>query len=156
MEGIKEYVLGVIAAASLCAIVSQLSGKDSFLGAVIKLITGVFMLLALASPIMNIRFKPNNTFSNLTLQADEITSTAAASTRESVALIIKEQTRSYILDKANSYGVDLDIEVTLSDDEIPVPVSVCVSGDVSPYTKKLLCESIEKDLGIGTESQIWN
>ncbi len=156
MEAIKEYLLGVIAAAILCAIVSQLAGKESFLGAAMKLICGVFMLLALISPVMNVRIKPANIFSDISLQADRITSAAADSTQESIAEIIKEQTQAYILDKASSQGVTLSVDVKLTDGDIPVPIGVTLSGSVSPYAKKILSETIEKDLGIAAEAQVWN
>ena len=156
MDGIKEYLFGVIAEAILCAIVSQIAGKDSFLGTAVKLITGVFMLLALVSPVMDIRLNPMDIFSDITLQADYITSSAADSSRESMAGIIKDQTQAYILDKAKNHGVELSVEVMLSDDKIPKPISVALRGSVSPYVKKMLTEVIEQDLGIGTEAQIWN
>ena len=155
MQGIKEYLLGVIAAAILCAIVTQLVSKESLPGAAMKLICGVFMLLALVSPVTQIRVWPSHIFSDLSLQADLITTAASESSQESIAQIIKEQTQAYILDKASSQGVSLSVSVTLSDSEIPKPIGVTLTGSVSPYTKKVLSETIEKDLGIAAEAQIW-
>ena len=155
MQGIKEYLLGVIAAAILCAIVTQLVSKESLPGAAMKLICGVFMLLALVSPVTQIRIRPSHIFSDLSLQADLITTAASESSRESIAQIIKEQTQAYILDKASSQGVSLSVSVALSDGEIPKPIGVTLTGSVSPYTKKILSETIEKDLGIAAEAQIW-
>lgn len=156
MEGVREYLLGVIAAAILCSILSQLAGKEGFLGAVMKLLCGIFMVLALVAPITKIRISPNKIFSGISLQANAITASAAESSRESMAAIIKEQTQAYILDKANSQGVNLSVEVMLSDAEIPEPIGVKLSGNVSPYAKKILSQAIENDLGIATEAQIWN
>ena len=157
MSSIREYLLGIVAAAILCAIVSQLPGKDSFLGSTMKLITGVFMLIALVSPVAKLQIRmPSEIFTDISQQADQITASAVDSTRESVSAIIKEQTQAYILDKAKSYGLEMSVEVTLSDDRIPEPISVKLSGNVSPYNKKILSEAIEKDLGIPTEAQIWN
>jgi hypothetical protein len=156
MEGIKEYLLGVIGAALLCSIVSQIAGKERFLGTTVKLITGAFMLIVLVAPITDIQIQPAKLFSDISLDADRITSAAANSSRESIAGIIKEQTQTYILDKANTCGVELRVEVVVSDGEIPEPVSVILSGDVSPYNKKILTQAIENDLGIPSEAQIWN
>ncbi|MBQ8768069.1 MAG: hypothetical protein IJZ15_00225 [Oscillospiraceae bacterium] len=157
MQGIKEYLFGVIAAAILCAIVSQLVGKDGLLSAAVKLITGIFMLLTLVSPVLNLKISaPGEIFSDISLQADQITSSASDSTRETISGIIKEKTEAYILDKANLHGAALTVDVSLSESEIPEPVSVQISGNVSPYTRKILSETIEKDLGIATEAQIWN
>jgi len=157
MSSIREYLLGIVAAAILCAIVSQLAGRDGFLGSAVKLITGVFMLIALVSPVMKLRIRmPSEIFTDISQQADQITTSAVDSAQESVSAIIKEQTQAYILDKAKSYGLDMSVEVTLSDAQIPEPISVKLSGKVSPYNKKILSEVIEKDLGIPTEAQIWN
>ncbi len=156
MEGIREYLFGVIAASILCAIVSQIPGKDSFIGAAVKLIAGVFMLLALASPLIHIRLKPTDLISDISLQANQITASAADISRDSIGRIIIERTQAYILDKASSLGADLTVDVTLSDDEIPVPISVTIKGNISPYSKKMLAEAITKELGIATEAQIWN
>ncbi len=156
MEGVKEYLLGVIAAAILCAIISQIPGKDSFLSAAMKLITGVFMLLALASPLIQIRLQPLDFITDITDQAKQITASAAVSGKDSVGRIIKERTQAYILDKASSLGAELSVEVMLSDSDVPVPVSVTISGNISPYSRKILSESIANDLGIGTEAQKWN
>ena len=72
-----------------------------------------------------------------------------------LAQFIKERTQSYILDKAQSLNAVLDVEVTLSDDEIPVPVKVCITGKVSPYARGRLENLIIEDLGIEKENQIW-
>lgn len=156
MESIKEYLLGVIGAAILCSILVQITGEKSFLGTTVKLICGVFMLIVLVAPVTDIQIQPLKLFSDISLDADQITSAAVNSSRESVAGIIKEQTQAYILDKANACGVALSVEVILSDDEIPEPSSVILSGDVSPYNKKILTQTIENDLGIPSEAQIWN
>ena len=156
MEGIREYLLGVIAAAILCSVISQFAAKDGLLSAGIKLICGVFMVVALVSPIIKIRIDPTRIFSDVSLEANGITETAANASRESVSAIIKEQTQAYILDKANSQGANLSVEVMLSDEEIPKPIRVKITGNVSPYSKRILTQTIENDLGIAAEAQIWN
>lgn len=77
MQGIKEYLLGVIGAAILCCIVTQFAGKEGILGTTLKLLTGVFMLIVLVAPVTDIRIRPMNIFSDITADADQITSTAA-------------------------------------------------------------------------------
>ena len=59
------------------------------------------------------------------------------------------------MDKAESLGAELTVEVTLSDDELMVPCAVKLSGAISPYAKKVLSDTIAKDLGIQVEEQIW-
>jgi hypothetical protein len=59
------------------------------------------------------------------------------------------------LDKAQALNTALEVEVTLSDDEIPIPVKVRLSGKVSPYAKGRLQQIISEELGIERENQIW-
>ncbi len=73
----------------------------------------------------------------------------------SVATIIKENTEAYILDKANSFGATVDVEVSLNDDTPPLPVSVVIRGAVAPYVKVKLQEIIENNLEIPKERQSW-
>lgn len=157
MGTFREYLLAVVAAAMLCAIVTSLYGKGSFLSTAVKLICGVFMLVVLVKPITDVRIRsPLRALDDITVQADTITSAAADSSRESICAIITQRTQTYILDKATDNGVTLSVEVMLSDGEIPEPVSVRLQGSISPYKKKILSEMIETDLGIPQEAQIWN
>lgn len=76
-------------------------------------------------------------------------------TRQAMADIIKSRTEAYILDKAAALEGSLTVKVTLSEDDIPVPVGVTLSGNLSPYARSQLTNVIEKDLGISKENQLW-
>ena len=49
----------------------------------------------------------------------------------------------------------LDVEVTLNDDDPPVPCGVKITGSISPYSKEMLSSFIANDLSIAKEDQIW-
>ena len=70
-----------------------------------------------------------------------------------MADIIKAETEAYILDKASQLNVELSVEVTI--DEENIPTAVTLSGEVSPYARRQLQEIIESDLGIAKENQRW-
>ena len=76
-------------------------------------------------------------------------------TKTALARLIKQRTCAYILDKAQALNVALEVEVTLSDDDIPVPEAVRLKGKVSPYAKGRLQTIIAEDLGIEKERQTW-
>lgn len=78
-------------------------------------------------------------------------STAATALAESIS----QGTEAYILEKAKGMNVELAVEVELSDDEIPVPVAVSLTGQVAPYVKTVLSDTISQDLNIPKEKQIW-
>ena len=72
-----------------------------------------------------------------------------------MSAIIKDRTEAYILDKAASMGLSLRVEVILSEEEIPKPITVKLWGTVPPYTKTRLRNWMEDTLGIGEEDQLW-
>lgn len=74
---------------------------------------------------------------------------------EELRTIIKSRVEAYILDKAESYGAKLKVEVMLSEDQVPVPMSVRITGSISPYGKKMVTQLIREDLGIASEEQVW-
>jgi cell division protease FtsH len=70
--------------------------------------------------------------------------------------IIKTKTQAYVLDKADSLGLDLEVEITVDNSELPVPVSVVLTGAAAPYAKARLSNIIANDLAVPKEAQIWN
>lgn len=69
--------------------------------------------------------------------------------------IIKEQSEAYILDKAMSYQTPMDIDVTLTQGQTPVPATVQLNGSISPYVKSIMTKWLEDEMGIPEENQIW-
>lgn len=156
MEGIREYLLQVTAAALLCGVAVGFLGKKDTLGAVIKMLAGIFMALAVVGPWVDIRLDSLlDITENFSLSASAAAASGENSAREAMAEIIIEETRSYILDKAEELGATLTVEVTLNGEDFPAPCGVKLSGNISPYGKQVLSEAIEKDLGISTEEQTW-
>ena len=156
MEAVREYLLRVTAAAVLCGIAAALLGKKDALGTAVKMLAGIFMALTVVGPWVNIQMDfLTDITEEISLSADELVSDGENSAREAMAEIIIEQTRSYILDKAEELGAVLTVEVTLDEAGSLTPCAVKLSGNISPYGKQVLSEMIEDDLGIGTEEQTW-
>lgn len=155
MEAIGEYLIGVTAAALLCALVGKLS-VSGMSGAVIRMICGVFMAMAVVAPWATLRLDaPLELVTNVQSDAEAIVSQGENSAREAMAGIISGQVRTYILDKADAMGLDLEVSVELTDADLPVPVAVTLKGEISPYHKGVLGDAIRDDLGIGKEAQTW-
>ena len=156
MGAIGEYVLSVTAAAMICsAILRMLLGKGT--AAVLgKILTGIFMTLTILSPLTDIRI---NDFAALhfdySSQANTAVAEGEAKARAALMDSISERTCTYILNKAKQLGVTLQVQVTVSDDAIPVPTKVMLKGSISPYNKRKLQSIIENDLGIHKENQVW-
>ncbi len=75
--------------------------------------------------------------------------------REAMGDIIKSRTEAYILDKAGLYHAQITAEVRVSGEEVPVPASVTIRGNISPYAREALERLIATDLGIPKEGQQW-
>ena len=114
------------------------------------------MVLTVVSPWTHIRIRDAADYFDK-IQSDGSLAAAVGenmASDESKAIIIS-RVEAYILDKAESYGAKLQVEVILSEDPVPTPRSVRIRGSISPYGKKMMTQMIREDLGIASEDQIW-
>lgn len=157
MDQIRQYIISVVAAAIFCGLVTTLLGKQGSIAAMGKLLAGVFLTMTVVSPWFKLELGNWEQYLDA-LSSDGTTVAESGKTMaaEETAAIIKARVESYILDKATEMEVDLTVEVTLSDDDPPMPQSVRLNGNVSPYAKARLSDIIAKDLGIPAEEQLWN
>ena len=158
MEGIKKYIISVVAVAIICSVVKTLIDHKSGSGAVIKLILGLLLSVTMVGPITDIRFGDISDYINdFTCSSEAAVDIGLTYAAENTAVIIKQQTEAYILDKAQMLGAYIDAEVILSSkDNLQKPCYVRISGDMSPYAKERLANIIAQDLGISEENQEWS
>ena len=156
MASIREYIVSVVAAAVLCGAVRSLLPGKGTAAALIRLVSGIFLAFVVVQPAVNIDL---GSFPALMEDYSDAGALAASQgedlAQEASAAIIKSQTEAYILDKAEALGLALDVEVTVSAGELPIPASVRISGAVPPYARAQLEAAIENDLGIPKEDQQW-
>ena len=156
MDRIRQYLLCVTAAALLCAVVKALIGTKGTSGTIINVMTGLFMAVTVVSGWKNLGDGGVLQFTDdFSLDAQRAIQIGQEMADESMEVIIKEQATAYILDKADGFGLDITVEVEMSDSSPPVPCSVKIDGEVSPYAKAQLTDIITNDLGIGAENQTW-
>ncbi len=156
MEALRTYLLSVTAAALVCGIVQRLLTSKGTAANISKMVCGIFLALVAVGPLAKLQLGAiGDLTGSFELQASQAVSDGQAETKKALREIIKSRTEAYILDKASLYGSELSVSVELSDDSIPVPVSVRLSGAVSPYAKNQLQTILEKDLGIAKEHQLW-
>ena len=157
MEFIKDYLISIIAAAILCSLGISLIGKKSTYTVVVKLICSVIMIATIISPWNKVRFSDFTSFHiGLMEEADAAVFSGQTEAYEATAAIIKSKTEAYILDKASAMGLSIQVEVTVSDENLPAPAGIKIFGAVSPYAKQQLCSIISSDLGIPEDMQQWS
>ncbi len=156
MQGIREYLLSITAAAIICAVAKHIVGEKGSGSKIIYVVTGLFMAITLISPIVNIRIgNIERYFEDFYLDANDITDFGSQMANDALADIIKQQTEAYILDEAVRLGVKMDVEVKLSDSSPPQPYQVVIEGSVSPYQRQSIIRYIVQHIGIPQEQQIW-
>lgn len=153
---IREYLIGVTAAALVCGVVRTFISEKSALGETVRMLLGILMLLVVIQPVFGISMDGFSHWTeNISVDAQSIVTHAESASKEEFHQRIKKETRAYILSKADSLGAKLEVEVELSDELLPKPIAVRIMGAVSPYAKQSLMRMIENDLGIDREAQQW-
>ena len=156
MDGIRQYVISVTAAAVMCGILKGLLQGKGTIPAVFKLVSGLFLVFTVLGPVTKIDLTELPVVSTEYLQDAQAASLQGEKlAAEAVADIIKQQTEAYILDKARMLEAEIEVSVTVSEDGTPVPVGARLSGTVTPYARARLEAILEEDLGISKENQIW-
>lgn len=154
METVRDYLLSITAAALVCGCINSLAAGNGTISKILKLLCGLFLAASVIKPVVDIKITDVYRFTDqLALDANYAVSDGEQMAMDEMKRIIKEKTETYILDKAKTLGADLNVEVILDG---VVPVGVMLTGDISPYAKVNLCETISQELGIPLKEQVWS
>ena len=154
MDGLKNYLIAVCSAAILSAILKQLVGKTKMSGGTVHLLSGLFVAICIISPWKDFTLQDLEMYNPLVTQYGQTyVETGKQITQNQIDAIITEKVESYILEKANQLGVQVEVRVELTEDSIPF--KSIVSGRLSPEEKKTLSAFLQKEIGIQEEMQIW-
>lgn len=156
MDALREYILSVTAAAILCGILRTLIGEKGTAAGIVKLICGLYLAFTVIRPVAQVELSEFSFFTaEIAEDAQEAVNAGEDFVRDSVSHIIKSETEAYILDKARTYGAEIQVEVILSDATQPIPEKIKIKGALSPYVKTQLQSMITEDLGIPKENLSW-
>lgn len=156
MNSVTAYLLRVISASIICAIVMQVLKNNSGSSKIIKCACGVFLSVTLLSPLMSWNMRNvTDYFDGIKFESDQIVTNAVSEAEESKCRIIIERTEAYITDEAKRLDLVLDVEVSLGKEYPYVPESVKIYGEASPYQKQMIILYIENKLGILRENVQW-
>lgn len=151
MSGLREWLLGMLAAAMLGMVCTALGGEDR---PVLRLTTGLVLLLALCSPVFSFDLGDlSQLLAQTRAEAEAITSDTGDALRERIS----EQTSAYILDKAAEMGLALSVEVTVVEGEFyPYPAAVTLTGRTTTAQRSQINRWLQTELAIAEEDIAWN
>lgn len=122
-----------------------------------RMLVGIFMMFTIISPLTHVRIGSiEDWLEHSRMDAQSAVAQGEKLAQDALRQRIQEHTEAYILNKARQLGVQLQVQVTVSNDSIPTPTEVCLVGAVSPHAKAKLQQILAEDLGIPKENQLWN
>lgn len=156
MNGLRAYILSVCGAAIISAVISRFLGNKGAASGISKLVIGIFLVLTVLGPVASLDIRDVQGLPlDLETEAGEAVRLGEEIAYQALSENIKSRTGAYILQKAQSMGLEITVQVIVSDDPIPVPSKVYISGNAAPYTKQQMQSIIQQELGIAKENQIW-
>ena len=156
MSGISTYLISVLSATMICAVLKRLFGKNDSICMVIHLLTGVFLMVIVVQPILNLSFAEIPMHINAySADAAIIVGEGQSYAQETKYAYIKEQLEIAILQEASKKNACVMLDIKLSDDGSFSPEQIVISGVVTPYAKSYLSQYIAQTVGIKKENQLW-
>ena len=151
-----KYLLQITAAGIFSSMINKLFVSKGTIGAAVRLLSGIFMILVVVSPLLDVRLDSVFDYlDDLKFEGATVATEGENNAKAAMADIITGQTQAYILDKAKTLGAELVVTVKVTDALPPVPCEVEILGDISPYARRDLSEYIQTQLGVGAEAQKW-
>ena len=153
MDAIRRYVITLTAAAMLCALVKAITAGRKGQEKILSLVCGIFLLATALGPLGLLRLPDlSDPTAQVQAEAGRMASQAEDETKRQMAAIISEEAASYILDKADALGLQLEVQVEAE----LLPCVGRLQGAASPYARSQLSGQIETELGIPKERQVWS
>lgn len=153
MEEIRSYILSITTATLIAALVLALV-QNSSCQPVIHLICGMFLCAVVLRPFSGRLPEISLNLTPSAVQQDrDYAYEGSEAAQNAMADIITEELEAYILDKAASLNVSVEVAVTLDHDLLPSAASV--TGDIPSAVQKELEQFLEAELGILKENQKW-
>lgn len=153
LEGLRQYLLSVTAAALLTAVLQALLPKGP-VRRVTALACSLLMLLTVVRPLNQFNTEElirnfENYCQELSVYPEEMEKTSAALTES----IIVSKSVSYIEDKAKENDMICNVQVSCRDENgVAVPDAVTVVGDLTGEERQTLLTVIQDDFGLGEEA----
>ena len=155
METVRSYLISLVAVCMLAVLASVLV-HGSPIRKFVRLIGGILVLLVAVSPLLSVDTEKLSERLKEICEANSFDTNAVAENRYSVlSEHIKQTTETYIENKAAELGAAIQAEVTLTNDEYPVPNKVRIIGTLTAEQISSMAAYLTDSLGIAPEHQEW-
>ena len=158
MTVLKDWLLGVTAAAMLLALAESLMPKGA-IRRIGKLTGGLVLMAAILQPVLKLDYP--TLAGSLSRFRDDLGAYEAEPKTENFRLmksIIEAKSAAYIQDKAASLGIQCRVSVTCgaqTEEEYPYPTAVTVEGELTDADIRQLRLLIEGDLAVPVQAQTY-
>lgn len=156
MDAVFRYLISVITASFFCSLVLAILPKGAVRRAAV-FISAIILALTALVPIMKINYEDlAKSISDMHMQARFAQTGVEVKNGELVESIIRQDCETYILDKAESLGLQITARVQVRNTGSgPYPYSVRIGGNLMPPERQLLSQIITDGLAIPPERQVW-
>lgn len=154
MEGIRSYLVSIMAAAMICALLTMIVGEKTNPGKIIKVLSGIMLITVIVKPVIEI--KASN-WSGLSLEIQEKCNLAVLEGEKQAKEAFTQEATSAIENrvKTEAEKIGCAVSATVSwGDEMRIN-QIVLEGNVSPYAKIRLSKWIQENLAIPEGSQLW-
>ena len=159
MTMLKEWLLGVTAAAMLIALAESLMPPGS-VRRIGKLSGGLILVIAILQPVLTVEYAAlAESFSQYRNDLGEYQVQPQTGNFQIMKTIIEARSAAYIQDKAEGLGIACEAEVSCaaeSTQSYPYPAFVNIKGNLNAGQIRQLQELIEKELAIPAEKQSYS
>ena len=156
MSAFGQYLLSVVAAAITVSISNSLVDKKGAIASILKLISGLVLALVIVAPWTDLQLSDiEYTLSYTEADAAALVNDGQQLAQSEISKYIITKTTAYILDKASILGLNISVDIELTEDTPPSIQKITIAGLTSPYAKKRLAQIISDDLGVTEENLVW-
>ena len=152
-EGVRLWLLSVLAASLLCALADALMPKGAVKG-VGRLVCGLVLTAVVLSPAVELGLTEGSDWleeyvSGLSGREEELKNQVD----EEMKKIIEQEYEAYILDKAAQLGAECTVRVECrgEGDGVYLPHRVRIGGTLSGQVREELEETLGRELGLSPE-----
>ena len=153
VDALRTWLLGIVLTSFASGVARQMvSGTKE--QAVVRLVSGLLMLLALLQPPVSVAWKGDSlTVGDFYEDSREQAQNYTQIQQKNLGGIIAEKTASYIWDKATELGLEgsVSVDIAVTESGMPLPDTVYLATDYN----EALADWLEEVVGIPTEKQIW-